>query len=398
MKTSIRLFHAAVAGACLLAAGCATLEAPSLPAGQVLFHDSAFAAPTQSIGADKLFELSPPMRAYLASERFRKEARARGEEAGLANAVADQGALKLNYDDIITRDAAGTFAAGSGNCLSLVIMSAAFAKALKLEVTYQSMRLAPDWSRGNGLYLASTHVNLSLAPPRIGPSSANANYNPSNSLTIDFVPSEQASKYNAQKISEKTIVAMYLNNRAAEELGQLRVDNAYWWARAAVEKDPAFASAYNTLGVIYQKRGDLQRAETAYKLALGQAPDDTSVMSNLVQVLALEGKTAESAALDSERLRLEPAPPFFYFERAMKAMEARQFVEAKQLFEREVKRAPQNHEFHYWLAMAHLALDQPAQARDQMAMAVDNSTSAESTKRYSSKLAYLRAAVPGRAP
>ena len=394
MKTRISLFP--LAFACLFAAGCASIEAPL--ADQSLFHDSAFATPSGKIGADKLFELSAPMREYLDGESFRKVARLKGEEGSLVNSMATKGALKLNYDDLITRDAAATFAAGSGNCLSLVIMSAAFAKALNLEITYQSVHIDPDWSRTAGLYVASTHVNLSLAPPRIGPSAGNANYNQSNSLTIDFVPSEQASRYYTRKLPEKTIVAMYLNNRAAEELGQLRVDNAYWWARAAIEKDPAFTAAYNTLGVVYQKRGDLQRAETVYRRALALEPAETLVMYNLVRVLADQGKLAESQALDRERARLEPAAPFYYFERGLKAMEAQQFAEAKQLFEMEVHRAPQSHEFHYWLAIAHLRLGQQAQARTQLALAMDNSTSADATERYSSKLAYLRSAFPAKAP
>ena len=396
MKIRTRLLPLALAG--LLAAGCATLpaEAP-VRVDRDLFHDGAFAAPSHSIGADKLFELSEPMRQYIASERFRKETRLKGDEGGLANVMAAKGELKLHYDDTITRDAAGTFAAGSGNCLSLVIMSAAFAKALKLDITYQNVRLDPDWSRSNGLYVASTHVNLSLTAPRAGIASFNPNLNQSNSLTIDFVPSEQAAKYRTEKLAEKTIVAMYLNNRAAEELGQQRIDNAYWWARAALEKDPAFTTAYNTLGVIYQKRGDHQRAETVFKRALARTPGDTIIMHNLVQTLARQGKTAQSDALARERARLEPAPPFFYFERGITAMESQRYSEAKLLFEREVQRAPQYHEFHYWLAMAHLWLGQNAQAREQLAMAVDNSTSAHATERYSSKLAHLRAAADDRA-
>lgn len=385
MKTWTCLFPAALA--CLLAAGCATTETPVARADVTLFHDSAFAAPTQSIGAERLFELSAPMRAYLDSELFKQQTRLNGRESGLVNVLGAGGELQLNYDDLVTRDAAGTFAAGSGNCLSLVILSAAFAKALKLNITYQSVHMAPDWSRGTGLYLASSHVNLSLAAPRM-----------STVMTIDFVPSGQAATHNIERLQEKTIVAMYLNNRAAEELGQQRIDNAYWWARAAIEKDPAFTAAYNTLGVIYQKHGELQRAETAYRRALAQEPAGTLIMYNLVHVLADLGKLDESQALDRERLRLEPTPPFYYFERGLKAMEAQQFAEAKQLFEKEVARAPQSHEFHYWLGMAHLRLGQQAQARAQLAMAVDNSTSADATQRYSSKLAYLRSAFPTKAP
>ena len=61
-------------------------------------------------------------------------------------------------------------------------------------------------------------------------------------------------------IEEKTILAMYMNNRAAESLAGGRIDDAYWFARAAVLQDPDFMTPYNTLGVVYQRHGNLGEA------------------------------------------------------------------------------------------------------------------------------------------
>ena len=43
--------------------------------------------------------------------------------------------------------------------------------------------------------------------------------------------------------------------------------NAYAYAREAVIQDPAFAVAYNTLAVIYQRHGLDEAAERAYRHA-----------------------------------------------------------------------------------------------------------------------------------
>ena len=53
---------------------------------------------------------------------------------------------------------------------------------------------------------------------------------------------------------------MYMSNRAAESLTRNRVDDAYWFARAAISQDPHFLTAYNTLGVVYKRHGNLQEA------------------------------------------------------------------------------------------------------------------------------------------
>ncbi len=55
------------------------------------------------------------------------------------------------------------FQARTGNCLSLVIMTAAFAKEVGLPVRFQSVYVPETWSRSGNLYFSSGHVNLASA-------------------------------------------------------------------------------------------------------------------------------------------------------------------------------------------------------------------------------------------
>lgn len=385
MKTFSRLLLAL--GTLLLAAGCATAPPPMPPATD-LFSDSTFRAPVRPVGADQLFAISPAMRAHLDSPAFRAQMRLSGPQQGLFDALYKKGDLKLEYDATMTRDAAATFAAKKGNCLSLVIMTAAFAKALGVEVQFQTVQIDEQWSRNGSIYVSSAHVNLSL-PFRTDVSGTHTRVG--SALTIDFLPPEDANYFRTQPIDEQTVVAMYMNNRAAEELAADRLDDAYWWARAAIDKNPGYIVAYNTLGVIYQRHGDMALAERVYKRALERETEDTIVMNNLIPVLARLGKTEESKALADRLAMIEPTPPFFYFQKGMKAMSVGRYADAKAMFAREVKRSPYYHEFHFWLAIAHLRLGEKNAADDEMTRAVDTSTSEAATRLYSTKLAYLRA-------
>lgn len=385
MKTVIRLLLTICS--CLLAAGCATgPRLPGLPASD-LFSDARFRAPAQPIKATQLFEMSPAMTAYLQSPEFQGHLRRKGPERGLVDALYTKGELKLEYDATTTRNAAETFAAKKGNCLSLVIMTAAFAKRLGTNVNFQNVLVDEQWSRSGNLYVASTHVNLTLGHRtdhvRTLEKSPGA-------LTIDFLPPEDASTYRTHRLDEATIVAMYFNNRAAEELARHEVDEAYWFVRAAIEAQPAFTASYNTLGVVYYTKGEHQLAERVYKRALEREPEDTIVMHNLVPVLKTLGKEVESKALAARLASIDPTPPFHYFHQGMKAMEAGKFSQAKALFAREVRRSPYYHEFHFWLAIAHWRLGEARAAREQMELAVDTSTTTEGASQYSSKLNYLR--------
>ncbi|HEX8611867.1 MAG TPA: hypothetical protein VF800_11325 [Telluria sp.] len=374
----------------LLGGGCASLgvpAAPPLPLPAVL-SDATFAPPPAPIGPDQLFALSDAMRAYADSPEFTSALRKLGPARGLVEALYTKGELKLEYDASVTRNAAETFDARMGNCLSLVVMTAAFARHLGLEVQYQDVMIDDVWSRSGGLYFASTHVNISMGKRRTA--QARVLGGEERMLTIDFLPPEDSARYNTHTIDERMIEAMFMNNRAAEALAGNRLDEAYWWARAAVVHLPTYSTPYNTLGVIYQRHGDNVLAERAFKATLTLEPESTIAMHNLVPVLSKLGKNEESKALAARLATLEPTPPYHYFHLAMKALEELRYADARELLHKEVRRAPFNHEFHFWLAIAHWRLGEGAAARDELALALENSTTHAATERYSAKLALLR--------
>jgi Tfp pilus assembly protein PilF len=137
------------------------------------------------------------------------------------------------------------------------------------------------------VYFAIGHVNVSLGRRQID---GGFGRNDSDMMTIDFLPARDLRGVRVQPLEESTIAAMYMNNRAAESFTQHNLDDAYWWARAAIEKDPGFVGSYNTLGVIYRRHGNVKEAERALEYALQREPRNAHVMANLVPVLESRGR------------------------------------------------------------------------------------------------------------
>lgn len=380
---------AAVLLAPLLFTACASapVSAPPPPATQ-LFSDAAFKPASEPVGAANLFTLSPAMRAYLDSPAFMSQVRLKGPQHGLVSALYQKGELKLEYESSKTRTAAETFDARVGNCLSLVVMTAAFARELGVPITYQNVMVDHTWSRAGNLYFGSSHVNLVLTEN--APAFQRTYSNVRATLTIDFMRPKDSDDFITHPLEERDIVAMYLNNRAAEALAQERIDDAYWWAREAVRLNPGFITGYNTLAVIYQRRGENALAERVFRAALEREPENLVVMHNLVPVLAALGKTGEADQIKARLAVIEPHPPFYYFNRGMTAMEKGDFEGARNLFAKEVKRAPYYHEFHFWLGIAHWRLGDGRSAHAELKLALDTSTTNASSQRYSAKLSQLK--------
>jgi tetratricopeptide (TPR) repeat protein len=370
----------------LMLGACAV--APPAPQADLFLADRLFAAPSEPVDAGKVFAVSQDMRRYLATSMGELSA-FKGHQQALVDALRSKGQLKLEYDAAFTRNAAETFEARTGNCLSLVIMTAAFAKELGIHVRYQTVHTEETWSRSGDLYFSIGHVNLTLGrtPPPYG-----ARVDDGEQLTIDFLPPPRQRGTRWRVIEEKTILAMYMNNRAAELLAGGRIDDAYWFARASVLQDPDFMTPYNTLGVVFQRHGNLGEAARVLAYALEREPRNTIVMANLAHVYASQGRLAQAQALERRLAELEPDPPFAYFNRGLAAMRAGDYRAARDLFAREVDRDPNYHEFHFWLALALANLGDEERARRHLALAMESSTTRKDHDLYAAKLDRIRSA------
>jgi Tfp pilus assembly protein PilF len=367
-----------------LLSACAAFV-PAEKAAPVLLHDALFAAPERPVRAADVFAVSEEMRRYL-REEIGSAIEAKGKERGLYEALYSRNQLRLDYDAEMTRNAAEAFAARSGNCLSLAIMTAAFAKELGLNVRYNRLFSEESWTRSGDFYFASGHVNVSLGRKHQDP---RVLFQERHVLTIDFVPTQK--KPFAYEVGEPTILAMYMNNRAAELLARGKLDDAYWHAREAIATDPRFTGSFNTLGVIYRRHGNLGESEAVLRYVLSEEPANAHAMANLVMVLHEAGRRSEADAMARKLAALEPNPPFHFFHLGMEAIRAGDFARARDLFRREIERDAYNHEFHFWLAMAYYGLGDAAEARKHLTTAMENSNTRSEHDLYAAKLDRLRA-------
>jgi tetratricopeptide (TPR) repeat protein len=371
--------------AALLLGACAHAPVPPVEP-QSLLADRLFKPATEIVRTDDVFDMSAAMHRYLAVD-LADALRADGKQTGLLEALREKAKLKLEYDAARTKNAADTFANRTGNCLSLVIMSAAFAKSLDLPVSYRSAYLDESWSRSGNLLVASGHVNITIGR-RLIDAKTQRDLSP---ITIDFLPPEAISGMRSREIEEATIVAMYANNRAAEALADGRLDDAYAWSAESVRRDPSFAGALNTLGVVYLRHGNLAEAARVFERALAGEPKNTRALANLAETYARQGRKADEQAMRQRLAAIEPYPPFYFFNLGMEALRREDYVAARELLAREVARADTYHEFHFWLGVVDWRLGDEAAARRHLTLAVDNSVTRRQHDLYAAKLAWLQA-------
>jgi Tfp pilus assembly protein PilF len=368
----------------LILAGCA--NSPLAIKRENFLRDDVFQPPQAVIDSRAVFQINEEMRQYLRGE-IALQLRNKGAARGLYDALYSKRQLQLEYDAVQTRTASEAFAARRGNCLSLVIMTAAIAKELGMYVYYQRVASEENWFLKGDIFFTGGHVNLSLGRKRQG---IHFDYDLGNILTIDFTPLAEGVTQRTWRLDEATIISMYMNNRAAETLAEGNVNDAYWWVREAIRQDGDFLAAYNTLAVIYRRSGHAELAEPILQYVLKREPDNTHALSNLTVVLKDLGRVTEMAEASQKLKGLMPYEPYHFFKLGQSAMRERNFRVARDMFAREVNRQPYNAEFHYWLASAHFALSEKDQALRHLSIAIDTSHSVQERGIYAAKLDKIR--------
>lgn len=368
-------------------AGCSTVAERPAAAPASLLVDSAFAAPAEKVDASQVFALSPAMRRYLDGD-IAPLLRKLGPQRGLVEALHLKAQLRLDYDTERTRNAAEAFDARSGNCLSLVVMTAAFAKALDLPIEYQALVGQESWSRDGNLSLINGHVNITVAKRMIDRVQG---LDPDGWVRLDFGALPLGRGAALRRVSEATIMSMFMNNRAAEALVRGDRAQAYAYAREAVLQDPGYAGAFNTLAVIYRLQGLADAAERTLRHALVLDGEHRAALDNLARLFEAQDRAGEAVPLRQALRRIETEPPFQQFDLGRAALARGDYAAARDHLLREMRRDPDYHEFHFWLAIALAGLGDKRGASEQLTLALDNSTTKRDHALYAGKLERLKA-------
>jgi hypothetical protein len=374
---------------CLCLTACANRLPPqSVEASIALLADTKFQPPATAISAVDIFTLDVPMRQYL-HQQLQLSSAHDNKRNVLVEALFNSGKLLLDYDSATTRNARETFHARAGNCLSLTVMAAALARELGLNVFFQQVNSDRLLSRQDDLQLSIGHVNLVIGErvattrTRLGD---NAMY------TIDFMRYAENQLLSTKVISEQTIVAMFMNNRAVEMLAAGDINQAYWYAREAILQDADFVAAHITLGVIYRRHGQSLLAERVLMHVLREEPANTLAMSNLIMLLNADGRHAESNSWQQKLTAAQPVAPFYYLDLGKRALERGEYRAARDHFLRELNRGTggYNHEVHFWLANAFYRLGDYQQTKNHLDFAVDYSPTRQTRTLYSAKRDVLK--------
>jgi len=271
-----------------------------------------------------------------------------------------------------------------GNCMSLAVLTGAFAELIGLEYSFRELTTLPIFDKQNNLILSSSHVQSILYDDSFSPEEGFI-YISKPSIVIDYFPDNNNLK--GRKISKSAFISMYYKNLAADALINNNLDEAFNLAEKSYQHDRTNIAVLNLLAVIHRRAGDNRTAENIYKAAMEVNSSHLIIMSNYVVLLNSEQRFAEADLIEQQIDLLDDPNPYQWLEQAYAANNNRK---AAIYFQKALKKAPYLHQAYRGLSNIYLAEGKKMQAKKMLNKALEWSYEAEERKLYKYKLYSLR--------
>lgn len=146
--------------------------------------------------------------------------------------------------------------------------------------------------------------------------------------------------------------------------------------------NPADASAHYNLGLLYQKRGELDAAVTSFQRAVEIDDHETDAHYQLGRIAREQGRLGEAVKHFEQVVRQNPthAHHEIWRETALVYYAAQQFPDALAMLDRFLQERPSDAQGHYWRGMTLQQLGRPHEAVEEMQNCVETVKTAPAYK------------------
>lgn len=306
------------------------------------------------------------------------------------------------------------------NCLSFSSMFVAAARYLDLPAKFQLVYAPPYWdSRGN-TSISNQHVNVfgevirpSSQTKEIGNQFCSQNKGVACVLTEGEKKTAQRTRskklpyvmdlnravvsipYKTKYLKDYQLHALFYTNKSTEELLEGNLVDAYLYAKEALLTDRYSVAAWNSIGVLFRKTGQLGLAEEAYKLALRIGEETDMIKGNLAVLYRQQGKVRNAELVENEIAEHRESNPYYHHAIGEKLLVNNNSIDAEKHFRVAIGKKHNEQLFHYSLAKAQAKLGKYDAAKESLKNASIYSRGAEKL-RYSSKLEQFELALAQR--
>lgn len=263
---------------CLLA-GCASTTTPKasstqeVPSLTQLINHSLFTL--ESVPSEQqLFQLPQQEQqkfiAYVKANRLLGES----DELIIYNYIESSLGGFTYHGDTLT--ASQTLEKAQGNCISLAIVTQAYANIIGLETAFQEMTSEPVYAKEGNLVFIANHFRTKLYKPLEKQEGKIVFIRPG--VIVDYFPSRGSFYSGSADIND--LIAKYYANLAAEALSQENYNLAYSLLTKANTFTPNDPELFNLAAILHKRVNDQATTQRIYQSAFDHQLESLNLLSN----------------------------------------------------------------------------------------------------------------------
>ncbi|WP_448546912.1 tetratricopeptide repeat protein [Thalassotalea fusca] len=224
-----------------------------------------------------------------------------------------------------------------GNCMSLAVITSAYAKLLDMKMDYRLVLSQPVYEKSNGLVITSKHVQTRIFEPQRKQSEMK-NFGIGAHVVVDYFP--RYLQVRGAYIKHNAFVSLFYQNMAGQYLSKGDAYLAYANAYQAYQLDPNSSSALNLLALASKHKGELAQAENIYRYILEENADDLLSLNNYVILLRAQGRGEEAMIYQEQLDSLYDPNPYNWIDLAEKQLEQDLLQDALSSYNKAIRLAP----------------------------------------------------------
>ncbi|MEC4090228.1 tetratricopeptide repeat protein [Pseudoalteromonas rubra] len=275
---------------------------------------------------------------------------------------------------------------GGGNCISLAVLTQAYAFVAGIDTRYHKVASAPVYQQLADTILISSHFKTKLLAPEqqeqedwitlIRPGTV-----------IDYFPAQDAIFVASARY--KDLVAKFYANLAVKAMLADEFDLSAARILRARSYAPDDPELINIAAVLHRRAGDLTGAETIYQYADQHRLISHNLLSNYL-VLAKEQQATALAARLEQQLEDDAKTPFDFLMNARSAIAKGQLKKASRLLVNVVKETPYLPEPYFELAKISYLQGDHDTARQLLEQAIEKTSDPEKSRVFTAKHSMLQ--------
>lgn len=334
----------------------------------------------------EIFELDDGMRAMVQDKLINHYAAHQKARILLEHLFNDEN-IALSYDGNANVTAKQAYHNKTANCMSLTILAYALADEAGMNISFQEVDVPEYWVHNGQYSLLTGHVNLLVEESE----DINKRVLWGEIATrIDFDPFVAKKNFPSHTIEKHTLLAMFYNNKGAEEMLNSNYSLAYQYLKKATITDNQFSSAWGNLGVLYKLSGHYAMAESAYNHAINLNNKNLTSLGNLALLLNKQERYSEAKPIENFIHNARVKNPYYHALLGNEAFFKQSYYQAIEHYKKAIQIDDEQHEFYFGLAKAYYKQDKLVLSTRAMKKAVLLTKTKDTKKQYIAKLNFLR--------